>query len=425
VNEDEFARQEARAKRERETAAALAEIGIKPAEASLFHVVHFGITVTTSDLWRRAASPDYAVGGQLNPAAYEAALNDCLSKGWLQIIDDAVLGSLQNEVRRAGLLGPVYGYPELGGVDFTHAGAEQWFRICDRLWNGGSKNSFPFCDVVHVKTANYFLSKSAALSASERIKQDEDAVSITEPYSIGPWRAHWWQRFSEGYCIEVEQRRQWQGRTSEGCGGIIVFDALALPIDRAYAKNVLDRHGIAWVEWLVMASLEQYNASESDIASWAAMNAKRLGESLSEEVCLLALETCIQKGWLRRVDETTTAEIRSLLRADSAVMPVQFDPTGDLFGIVFTVAGAQLYRIASAEILGRDWEDDLYVEDTLFVEVHYYCATESGVLAVQGEYADSGKIPTSVRTVPIGPWCVYWWEQFSSGYRVELTFGKQ
>jgi hypothetical protein len=95
VNEDEFARQEARAKRERETAAALAEIGIQSAEASLFHVVHFGITVTTSDLWRRAASPDYAVGGRLNPAAYEAALNDCLSKGWLQIIDDAILGTLQ------------------------------------------------------------------------------------------------------------------------------------------------------------------------------------------------------------------------------------------------------------------------------------------------------------------------------------------
>jgi hypothetical protein len=409
---------------ERETAAALAEIGIKPTEASLFHVVHFGLTVPTSDLWRRAASPDYALGGRLNPEAYEAALKDCLSKGWLQIIDDAVLGSLQNEVRRAGLLGPVYGYPEPGGVDFTHAGAEQWFRICDRLWDGGSKNSFPYCDVVHVKTANYFLSKSAALSASERIKQDEDAVSITEPYLIGPWRAHWWQLFSHGYCIEVEQRWQWQGRYSEGCGAMIVFDALALPIDRAHAKNVLDRHDIEWVEWLVMASLEEYNAGERDIASWTVMNAKRLGDRLAEEVCLVALEACVQKGWLRQVDGKTTAEIHSLLRADPVFMPAPFDPTGDLFGIDFTVAGAQLYRIASAEILGQAWEDELCVEDTLFLEVHHYCATELGVRAAQDEYAESGKIPATVRTVPIGPWCVYWWRQFSSGHRLELTFNK-
>lgn len=190
VNEREFARQEARAKKERETAAALAEIGIKPAEASLFHVVHFGLTVPPSDLCRRAASPPYSLGGHVSSEECETALADCLSRGWLQNIDDAVLGRLQDDVRRAGLLGPVYGYPQVGGVDFTRAGAEQWFRICDRLGNGGSKNSFPFCDVVHVKTANYFLSKLAALSASERIKQceDEGAVSITEPYSIGATR---------------------------------------------------------------------------------------------------------------------------------------------------------------------------------------------------------------------------------------------
>ena len=33
-------------------------------------------------------------------------------------------------------------------------------------------------------------------------------------------------------------------------------------------------------------------------------------------------------------------------------------------------------------------------------------------------------IPKSARTFPIGPWCVYWWERFTSGYRLELTFGQ-
>jgi hypothetical protein len=87
-------------------------------------------------------------------------------------------------------------------------------------------------------------------------------------------------------------------------------------------------------------------------------------------------------------------------------------------------AGDQLYRVVSAEIFGRDWEDALDVEDSYFREEHHYCATEAGLAGVAQGYVASGEIPTSSRIVPIGPWCVRWWWRFPSGYRLELTFGE-
>ena len=53
-----------------------------------------------------------------------------MEKGWLQVIDDAVLGKIEVDIQREGLVGPVYGLPTPGGVDFTRVGAEQWFRVC-------------------------------------------------------------------------------------------------------------------------------------------------------------------------------------------------------------------------------------------------------------------------------------------------------
>ena len=36
------------------------------------------------------------------------------------------------------------------------------------------------------------------------------------------------------------------------------------------------------------------------------------------------------------------------------------------------------------------------------------------------EYEAEGWVVRPPRVVPIGPWCVYWWEQFPAGFRMEL-----
>jgi hypothetical protein len=422
LNERELARQ-ARAERDRKTAAALGQLGIAPAEASLFNVLHYGLTVPPSDLCRRAAYCDYSLGGPVSAKENQAALAGCLSKGWLQIVDEAALSRIHDEVRREGLLGPVYDYPSLGGVDFTHAGAEQWFHICDRLWDGGRAASFAFCDVVHEKTAHYFRSESAAVAECECWKGYESVVTVAGPLPIGPWRAQWWRRFPEGYAIDVEQRMQWQGRASSG-GGDCYFITMKLPIDPAHARDVLDRHNVAWVEWLILASLDHATDRRGIVQLATESGLQLLSRSPTKAECLSGLKACLRNGWLCEVDEQVIAEIRNLLRADAAVMPVPFDPMKNWAEIDFSVAGAQLYRMVSAEIFGPNWEDGLIVEDTYYREEHHYCATQAGLAAVMHEYFESGEVPKSIRTVPIGRWCVYWWQRFRSGYRLELTFGE-
>ncbi len=423
LNERELARQEARAKKDRETVAAFAEIGITPAEASLLNVVHYGLTVPPSDLCRRAAGCDYSLGGRVTLEENQAALVDCLSKIWLQIVDAAALGRIQDEIRGERLLGPIYDYPALGGVEFTHAGAEQWFRICTHLWDGGRDAYFEFCDAVHEKTWHYFRSESAAVAERDRWKGYECVASVSGPYPIGPWRAQWWRRYPEGYHIHVEQRMQWQGRCSSG-GGHCFLQPMKLPFDPARARDVLDRHNVALVEWLVMTSLEHATDQRGIVGRLVTdRGLKRLGISLTEVECLSGLEACRRNGWLRRVDEHAIAEIRNLLRADAAVMPVPFEPERHWVEFDFTVEGAQLYRMVSAEILGPEWEDGLAVEDTYYREEHRYCTTKEGLATVLQEYSESHETPKSVRTVPIGSWCVHWWQRFRSGYRLELTFG--
>jgi hypothetical protein len=259
----------------------------------------------------------------------------------------------------------------------------------------------------------------------EHIKESEvSIVSITEPQQTGPWRAPWWQRFDEGYRVEIEQRTQWEGRYREGCRGYLYFGPTTRPVDVAHAKNVLKRHGLPLVAWLVMANVSGEH-DERSLAHFAAEYATRLGEELSERSCRAAVMVCKDVGWLRDGSEQVSAEIENLLRADGAIMPVPFDPVNHQFGIDFTVEGAELYRKLSAEILGPDWEDTIDVEEVLFLEVHYYCAREAAIAAANAECEERGDVPISSRTVPIGPWCVYWWERFSSGYRLELTFGKR
>ena len=96
-------------------------------------------------------------------------------------------------------------------------------------------------------------------------------------------------------------------------------------------------------------------------------------------------------------------------------------PAGEGWGeIDFTPAGADLYRVLSAEWLGPDWEDALAVSHGYYREEHRYCEAEEGFAGIVEEYVAKGGVVRSCRVVPIGPWCVHWWERFPSGVRLEL-----
>ena len=402
------------ARRESE-AAALADLGITPSEASLFNVIHYGLTVPAAGLCKRAAGPNYSLGGQVTIEENHTALDQCVAKGWLRIVDEAVLNKLRAVMRSEGLLGPIYDYPLIGGIDFTQVGAEHWLRICDRLWGGVHARPFAFCDVVHAKCARFFQNRASALTETDRLTDQGDRVG--EPYTIGPWRANWWRRFSEGYRVDVEWRDRWTG-----LGGSsephLYLPPLQLGERLTHAIDVLNRHNVTLAEWFAMASLERHHYPRN-IVRMMVNTARRLDLDLTEAACNGGLETCLAHGWIRHCDEQHMLEVEQLLNTDTASVIVPFDITDyDRSELDFSLEGACLYRMVSAEVFGQDWEAELFVESPCYREEHRYCANQADVDSVRMEYSAPNETPTSWRTVSIGPWCVYWWKRFTSGYRI-------
>jgi hypothetical protein len=419
--EQERVRAEARTEQERVWAKALAEVGITPPEAALFHVVHYGMTASPTSLPSAAACPDYSLVEPVREPECQAALTACLARGWLQVIDEPVLAKIVDELREGQFLGPIYGLPEVGGVDFTHAGAVLWRRL--------SRHRFPnrpspdFAEVVHSKTSRYFRTRTAALRGIEEATQWDGDITVVGPCPIGPWRAQWWRRFSKGYRIEIEERRHWQGRCGEGDGCFMPRPTCQGANPRRL-QHILDCHNVTLAEWLLLATMDPACGTyASRLPRWVADSAHRsFGVTTSEDECRAGLDACLRYGWLT-LAQNAGDEVDLLLAADPATMPVAPEVRG-WDEVDFTPCGATLYRMIAAEWLGSDWEDNLMVWKETYREEHRYCEATEGLQGIEQGYAASGEIIRASKVVPIGPWCVYWWERFPAGYRLELQIGE-
>jgi hypothetical protein len=379
------------------------------------------------------------------------ALAGCLAKGWLQTIDEFERARIAADLLSGGVLGPIYGgLPEVGCVDFTDSGADLWRRLCDRCWP--AKEFFNYTDIVHERTARYFRTEAAAVAAIEEIRGEDDVVAISGPTPVGPWRAQWWRRFPEGYRIDIEERRQWQGRASGG-DETCWLDCSARRADPNRLQHVLNRHNVTLVEWLLLQSMESgcFRDSAANLARDAAESGNRyLGDTISDEQCSEGLEACLRYGWLRVTDQRATAEVDAILVSDPTqlalprtarnlpqeccytfdparpgkMVPKPFPATYRLGKIDFSPAGARLYRMIAAEWLGLDWEDALLVSRGYYWEEHRYCAAEEGFEGVTEEHVAKGARVLARRIVSIGPWCVRWWDRFPTGFRLELELGE-
>ena len=194
--------------------------------------------------------------------------------------------------------------------------------------------------------------------------------------------------------------------------------------DPARLRHILDCHNVRLREWLLLAAMERgWDSRASYLPLWVAKDStKEPGVTVSEDECRDGLETCLRYGWLRWLDGTAVDEIHALLREAPTLLPVGSEvvPGGD---IDFTFRGAALYRMIAAEWLGPDWEDALEVSKEYYREEHRYCEAERGLQGIAQGYMDRGEVVRASKVVSLGPWCVYWWERFPDGYRLELQIG--
>jgi hypothetical protein len=267
-------------------------VNLTPAESALFYATHFGT-------WPASRLPATAAGelynrGRATTADCEAALADCLARGWFQVIDEAALATITNDLRAAGLIGPIYGLPELGDADFTPVGAAIWLS-----GNGSpdpSERTFAYQIQIeaHGKSSHYFSTKAAALATINEI-QGYDVGSISGPFEIGPWRAQWWRRFLDGYRIDLE----WHGYCPAGnhyhlarvarCGGTHCGEQQP-QADLQRLQHILDCHNVTLSQWLLLEAMDSswmtYTSHLPRIVTDSV--SKRFGRTVSEEECRTA-----------------------------------------------------------------------------------------------------------------------------------------
>ncbi len=400
----------------------LAEVGISAAESALLNAIHYGISVRQHDLCRFAAVHGYSLADAVTLPEVNEACDQCLKKGWLQVVDKSVLVQLEADVQNSGLLGPVYGFPSLDSIEFTVEGARQWFIVCAQLgFPVGYDDSFAYEDVVHEKIAHWLSTESKARDEIEKRKAWPYTASIVGPVPVGPWRAQWWRRFDSGFRFDIESRMHWRGLVGgrDSCW----FRPEDSPFDLAEAQQVLERHNVSVVEFLTLKSVETAKC-QSKIGDRVKKSLEKWAPNLAAVTDDDLTQRCLERGWLQPIHEVSIAEIRAMVEADDAITPLPLNLQRYRYELDFTMAGANIYRALSAEVHGAGWENSLIVEKSYYRELHRYCATEAGLRSLQEEYSEHADVLRKARIVPIGPWCVYWWRRYAAGFRVELIIGE-
>jgi hypothetical protein len=227
--------------------------GLSAAELALFFALHYGIRVPPAELPVFASRESGSLA--VSEEECRVALNSCLARGWFQVIDQRALEEMVTDLRARNVLGPIYGLPVIGSVDFTLAGARVREQFIQPAKRARSSPAFVYTDVVHSQEAHYFATRETALAAMEEYRGSHSVTSLTGPNRIGPWRAQWWRRFPDGFRLDVEERSQWQGRCSGGQGWSWERPP-AWAADVPLLRHILDCHNVSLAEWLILAAIE-------------------------------------------------------------------------------------------------------------------------------------------------------------------------
>jgi hypothetical protein len=139
----------------------------------------------------------------INEGECEEALTSCLNRKLLQVIDGAALDHLHRFVEQERLIGPVYGFPQEGDVDFTPTGAHTYRNLRTELYGAdwGAHQEYPRIDSdgqeVFFRTAE---------GGMKFLQAQPQRLWLTNPPAllpVGPWCVYWWEQYPSGYRINL------------------------------------------------------------------------------------------------------------------------------------------------------------------------------------------------------------------------------
>jgi hypothetical protein len=140
--------------------------------------------------------------GSVSVAACKKALDECLAKRWLRVVAATWIRELRGLVK-GRFVGPIYGYPSSGDIDFTPRGARIYKRLSALLLGSAWRASHVYQAEIGAKSRFFFRTRKATVKAVRQWRLHRCVLTTSPIISIGPWCVYWWDRYSRGYYVDV------------------------------------------------------------------------------------------------------------------------------------------------------------------------------------------------------------------------------
>lgn len=401
----------------------IAACEISIAEYAILNHLHFGCHRLPGTLGKFAASPDYALGHRVTVREASQAVRSCLKRGLIRVMSKSDLAQIKEDLARDHLLGPIYGFPEPGQVDFTRLGAQVWLEIERSEDEAIPCRGFSYLDAVELKTRWTFLSRTAMTGHRARLRKEPHFASMTRPTVADDVRLAWWCPPMRGWSFEVTEKFHWQGRGGvDSCttSALLNWDAEFANVDRAQLRRHCRHHDLEPSDLCVLLR----------IAEGGPFDVKRLGRSslilaksgiglrMTIDQIVGAIRRCLHNGLIVRLNAEENQRIE--LAAKESSMPL-YTQESRLDFLDLTDAGARFLVEQGSKILKTAWLDGWVVSRKVFSRDHLYTRNFLDIASVFERYSRFPQKSLKIGPIEeIGPWCVYWWNRFPKGYRLEL-----
>ena len=181
-------------------------------------------------------------------------------------------------------------------------------------------------------------------------------------------------------------------------------------------RSAFSKRNLSLAEWFVFSIPGLWPVPEKELPRLATSYSQ--GDprgTVDVASCRMALESLRHRGWLQIVDKSVLACLRQKVASLQCDPPVYGFP--ELGDVDFTDKGAEVFRGLSSDLYGRYFFSEAVVADEQSTGKTVYTARKSRVETIVNEGWSLG---FAVSRTKIGPWCIYWWKVFPSGWRMEF-----
>ena len=189
-------------------------------------------------------------------------------------------------------------------------------------------------------------------------------------------------------------------------------------LDPSSHADILSGRGFTLADWFVLSILGQWPTRASTVPKLASLQSEEDPRgSISVSVAKKTLESLIKRGLLEVVNLARFSQLRARHSKAGWPYPVHgFPMEGD---VEFTDLGAGTFKSLADLLYGPDFFSSAKVDSDDGQELIYYSASadQARHIAEEAEKQTPGRV---VIVEPIGPWCIFWWKTFASGYRVSV-----